>query len=723
MTQLHIDIKNCYGIGKLEKDINYEAEKKTCIVYAPNGMMKTSLTKTIKSLLEGKVPKDEIFPARVSSASITIDGIDISADNIYIFDNIKADGDAYISTFLANKELKEKYDAILTKLNESWSNLRKKLVLDSRSSDCQDEILRAFPLEKGNSIYECLLKIKQVYFKEDASSFGLYEFKYNDVFDKTGKVEAFVNDNQKTITQFFDQYQAIIQESTLFSEGEGSFGTYQASSLLKSIEDDRFFKASHKLELKGGKSISSKEEFANVIDAELQRVLSDKKLKAIFDKLDKKLQGNNELRTFKEVLQNTPTLVPLLVDYEDFRRSVLLSYLQKNLDDFNILVNLYKTEKIEISKIIAEANGAIDKWNEVISLFNARFFVPFEVVLKNQSDILLNEETATLRFVYRDSSTDEKEENQTELLKTLSLGEQRAFYILQNLFEIEARKVSGKDTLIIMDDIADSFDYKNKYAIIEYLADLQQNVQFTLLILTHNFDFYRTVVSRLNVGIIFMANKKEDRTIEMCQGIYSSDILKKRFISKVTDVRPFIGLIPFTRNLIEYAQGNSCADYLLLTECLHIKPTTSDITMTIIFDIFQRHLHGVSDKVISFGTKKYIDVIYQEADAILLDTNEVDLANKLPLSMAIRLKAETYMFSILTEPQKGEMKANQNQTGELVKVFKKHYSNTHKDQCLLINKVLMLTSENIHFNNFMFEPLVDISIHHLKRLYKDTREL
>lgn len=84
MTQLHIDIKNCYGIGKLEKDINYEAEKKTCIVYAPNGMMKTSLTKTIKSLLEGKVPKDEIFPARVSSASITIDGIDISADNIYI---------------------------------------------------------------------------------------------------------------------------------------------------------------------------------------------------------------------------------------------------------------------------------------------------------------------------------------------------------------------------------------------------------------------------------------------------------------------------------------------------------------------------------------------------------------------------------------------------------------------------------------------------------------
>lgn len=172
MTQLHISLKNCYGIGKLEKDIDYTAEKKTCIVYAPNGIMKTSLTKTIKGLLEGKEPKDEIFPTRVSSASITIDGIGISADNMYIFDNMKIDGDAYISTFLANKELKEKYDAIFAKLNDSWSNLRKKLASDSRSSDCQDEILKAFPLEKGNSIYECLLKIKQTYFKEDTSSFG-----------------------------------------------------------------------------------------------------------------------------------------------------------------------------------------------------------------------------------------------------------------------------------------------------------------------------------------------------------------------------------------------------------------------------------------------------------------------------------------------------------------------------------------------------------------------
>lgn len=65
------------------------------------------------------------------------------------------------------------------------------------------------------------------------------------------------------------------------------------------------------------------------------------------------------------------------------------------------------------------------------------------------------------------------------------------------------------------------------------------------------------------------------------------------------------------------------------------------------------------------------------------------------------------------------MKHNSNQTGELLKVLKKYYSDTYPEVCLLMNRVVMLTSENIHVNNFMFEPLVDISSLHLKQLYKE----
>ena len=34
-----------------------------------------------------------------------------------------------------------------------------------------------------------------------------------------------------------------------------------------------------------------------------------------------------------------------------------------------------------------------------------------------------------------------------------------------------------------------------------------------------------------------------------------------------------------------------------------------------------------------------------------------------------------------------------------------------------------MTPENIHLNSFMFEPILDISDHHLKQLYVDVQGL
>ena len=44
--------------------------------------------------------------------------------------------------------------------------------------------------------------------------------------------------------------------------------------------------------------------------------------------------------------------------------------------------------------------------------------------------------------------------------------------MLNIIFEVEVRKNLKHETLFVVDDIADSFDYKNKYAIIEYLKDI-----------------------------------------------------------------------------------------------------------------------------------------------------------------------------------------------------------------------------------------------------------
>lgn len=81
-------------------------------------------------------------------------------------------------------------------------------------------------------------------------------------------------------------------------------------------------------------------------------------------------------------------------------------------------------------------------------------------------------------------------------MQALSTGEKKALYILNILFEIEVRSKQSIDTLLIIDDIADSFDYRNKYAIIQYLIDISHRNNFQQIILTHNFDFFRTINSR-----------------------------------------------------------------------------------------------------------------------------------------------------------------------------------------------------------------------------------
>lgn len=75
--------------------------------------------------------------------------------------------------------------------------------------------------------------------------------------------------------------------------------------------------------------------------------------------------------------------------------------------------------------------------------------------ISNQEEIILKEEVAQFSFEFCDG---EKMEIDTEQLKqNLSMGEKKALYILQILFEIEAQKEKNQDVLLIFDDIARFF--------------------------------------------------------------------------------------------------------------------------------------------------------------------------------------------------------------------------------------------------------------------------
>lgn len=612
---------------------------------------------------------------------------------------------------MAESDLKQRYDNIFSELEKEKKALLKSLKSDF---DYEKEIKTIF---KNKSFYEIL----DNHLTEIENSEEHYSFKYHNIFDKLGKVKDFVNENRDLIEQYFNKYKELLSLSKVFKHTEvGDFGTNHANDLKKALENDRFFKADHSLMI-AGEEIKDYNKLSEIFEEEKNKILNNEDLKNSFANIEKFINANKELRAFKDAISGDNTLLIELLNYDSFREKVLFSYLKQSIQNVRSLVELYREKKPEIEEIIEQANKDQKEWESVIKIFNQRFLVPFKVELQNQKDILLNEETAQFGFIFSDDNQDVNVQKE-DLQKHLSGGEKRALYILQILFEIEARKRSDKPQLLVFDDISDSFDYKNKHAIIEYLNDLQECGQFKLLVMTHNFDFYRTLASRLGIPReqIKMIRKNDAREIIFENGGYLKDFVKH--IKDSQEDKDFFALIPFVRNLIEYTrlQASKDNDYIKLTNCLHMKEDTKDIQIQEISKIFDS-VFGTErkkKKIEKDNSKLYFQAIYDIAEEIYndKDRNHIELQNKIILSMAIRLKAEEWMLNKLNQ----EFKSEKNQTRELYDATKKELSD---DEKRVIQKVLMITPENIHINSFMFEPILDTSLDHLYTCLEKVKNL
>lgn len=724
MNILEIQLQNCFGIGKLDHKFDYGLlNTNSFLIYAPNGTMKTSFAKTINLIAKNdanSMPCDRVYDNRATIHDILVDGNAIAIESILVVnaEDNNYDSSSKISSFIASKDLKKKYDEIYSELEDKKSEYIKKLKQVSQSTDCETEFFNAYSQSSKDTFFELLLTIsKSLLSKPDT-----YNFRYNDIFDKKGNVKRFLDKSQPLLSQYINNYNDLLSKSKFFKSSKNSFGTFQANELLKSTEDNSYFDAGHKFTLSDNAEIKSAEELKQLLQKEITNIVNDEKLKKSFDQVDKSIGANSELRSFKSAIEKDNLLLVELDKYEDFRKRVWLNYISSLEKETVELSKFYESKKTEIEKIIKEAKKEFAIWEEIIKTFNERFYVPFEIKLVNQEDVVLKEETANLEFDYTDPNETPIRKDKSSLLSILSKGEQRAFYILQLLFDVESRKQLNQKTLLVLDDIADSFDYRNKYAIIEYIKELHNNAIFKLLILTHNFDFYRTVASRLSLKweAAFMATKDNSREITLYEGRYRKDVFSN-FKQHISDKKIFISIIPFLRNLIEYTEDSTSINYKLLTSCLHQKSDTDTIKCSDILNLIHGGFASTTNQNISFGAKPIKDLIYETANSIEQENpiNEILLENKITLSIAIRLKAEEHMISKI--PNAAALVITANQTSELLKHFK--ITNTDKPTITILERVNLMTPENIHVNAFMYEPLIDISVFHLVDLYKKVKQL
>lgn len=729
IQSIKINWENCFGIKSLDHEFKFVAGKQTHLIYAPNGTMKTSFAKTMKFLSEQskEKPYDQLCKDNEVKYDFTVDDCEVPKNNIFVVNgDDELDSSESFINFLASTELKAKYDEIYQKLTKEKEALMTKLKSSSQSTDCEKEIVETFAQSENDTIFSILERVDT----EVKVGLPLFEFRYNNVFDTKGTVKEFLENHKENLKEYIENYEKLLSESALYrSVGAHAFGTYQATQLSQYVSDGIFFGVQHKIILQNGTEITSHEQLQQMMSDEQKRVLNDEKLKKTFEKITKAIDKNSELRGFKAVIESHPEWISDMLNYETFRKKVWLGYLAKA--DIKLLfdsyIQVYNENKGKLFDVLTQAGRQQEKWEDIINLYNARFHVPLKVSIVNQRDIILKKEAAKLQFSYVIEGQPPVIKEKKELDKILSRGEKRAFIILQFLFEMEARKIADNDSILIMDDIADSFDYQNKYAIVEYIKDLAERSgnKFYMLIMTHNYDFYRTVSSRLGLfqSNLWMVERTAFGKITLETGQYKGNVYANAFVGHDDNDKIFISMIPFVRNLIEYTKGDSTSEYLTLTNCLHMKADTGNITEKQVIEILTDYTLGKGVKRTK-TTNKIYDLIINTADAIVNEPSldSVLIENKIVLSIAIRHLAEKYMHDKIIAAGKDEnfLIVDGNQTGK--------WTSKYKNMCPtdsnkgIVERVNMMTPELIHLNSFMFEPLIDMSISHLVKLYKDCKE-
>ena len=739
IQKVKINFEHCYGIHKLCSDFDF-SKSNMQLIYAPNGTMKTSFAKTFKDMSDprGKTkPHDQLDETLQSTYKVMVEDNggnerDITPDEIKViksYDESAFKSEEAILTLLANQEIRQQYVDIFKELDNEKKSVLSPLKKITGSSNYEQEIIDAFsdPGTKKLSIFEVLATI----IDDVKQSNSTFDFIYNHIFDPKGKVRDFLDENYDLLQKYSEKYNELLSSSQFFSNnGERAFGTIEAGALRDSIKGDEYFQSGHKLSLKDETVVGSAEKLSEIIDDEIKKVFDNQEIKDIFDKIDKKLQGNQELRNFKKVIERDKTLIAKLTNYDEFRKEVWYSFLKQIELGIGSLVENYNAKKPDIEKIVTAANGSKGLWHDTVKEFMTRFTgLPFSFGIENLGDAILGKDMPSITYRYGNKLVD-----QSVLTKDiLSQGERRAFYLLNIIFDIKSREKENEETIFIIDDIADSFDYKNKYAIIQYLNDLNKSENFKSIVLTHNFDFYRTLQERVlasgkwDYSFIAERNNDEIRLLPGGEKVITDPFNKWRNKCNKNE-KLLVATIPFIRELYNYQKGNRSQEYLLLTHLLHNKeadnqnniPATYDIKLSDIESVFVYMLNvqfEFPDK-----TKKVIDIIFSVADQIQQDPHGgICLEDKIVLAIATRLLAEQKILTYIERPSN----ISKNQFWELYNLFREQFGSDETKKGILdvLEQVNIITPASIHINSFMYEPIIDIGIDELVCLYERVKAL
>lgn len=697
------EMKNAYGIENLSVNYNNDKILYQSLIYSRNGTFKTSFSKTLNNLTKGNIEdiRDRLTdkPASIKIEFIKEDGTTTENDyekRFIVFSReVMEDSNTGISNhnqelslLTIDKESKDKLNELMTKSTEKIKDslkdkLRKagvnvdrsiSLLINKEFDNLNINDLQII-VEQVDKVEECdisKINLKNLFQKAydpiDGEKFKEAANSYVEIFNKRLNEELFDEEfNDSNCLVFLDG----IKKNNYLSEEK------KRGIILKGIEYYKY------------------DDIEKVFKEAIKNIAEDSSVLAANRELIKSMGTSVEAKKLQKQFNDDPLLINQLALGKTTIIKIALKQQELETDQFKELIRVTKEE---YSKIIDEAKDKKSDFENAIDIYKNRFKPIFDVSISNRTESLLGEKVPILCF--RHERNKDKEMSETEIKSILSSGEKTALNIISFIVEYEANKTDSP--IIILDDIVETFDYANRHAFIEYINDLvKENV--SVIILTHNYEFYRTLKSRIpNLDNLVAYSNKGKVYIEENRKI-NVDTEK---VFEINNINQFIYAIPYMREIKTMLKE----DTTILDNCLHYKRDTKNLVISSITREFPQ---------ISFNDNQndnYLSLLYELADKVNT-SNPYDIIPKTILSIACRLKIEEKIigdnFELINDIES-------NQTAQLKDI----YGDILTTKVLnLIEKVQISTPEFIHCNSFMYEPLIDIEGTYLLELYKEIRDL
>ena len=376
MDKLKIEFTNCFGIESLDHEFEF-SRGNTYLIYARNGLMKTSFSKTFQMLQQGNDTDicDKIFGNR-GSAIVSVDGKLIDKNQIFVIKSYESSYESDISSLLIKGQIQEQLRDVFKARTRLLKALEKDSGMKIKRTSQGKVVYELEPLivnDFGFTENSILLNLDSLVECEPDIRFE--NVPYSVIFDPTALRKIQDKIFQEGIAQFISSSEEIYASFGFLEKGNLTLP--KLKDLKKALEKDAFFVKNNSISLSGEDAITDIETLNTHIEKIETKIQESPAYQAI-----EKMLGDVKGSALKDVIEVNPELIEYLaIDKLGILKTFLWgSYLKKNEA---ILLDLYSKYRI-LSDAIESVQLDDTPWKKALDIFNQRFTVPFSMNLNFQ---------------------------------------------------------------------------------------------------------------------------------------------------------------------------------------------------------------------------------------------------------------------------------------------------------------------------------------------------